>query len=96
VVIHPNIIILDQFQPSALPQIQISLSEYTLDTLVATVHLTLMSDDIMPLDFKTMYHCSYLNNMGGIILFKFPSCINTHPNPRREVSQCISNFFGDA
>jgi hypothetical protein len=38
-----QIIILDQFQPSSLPHIKISLSENILETLVVSIDITMSS-----------------------------------------------------
>jgi hypothetical protein len=40
-----------------LSQIQVVLSEYVLETLVVTVDLTTMSNEIVPPYFKSMHHC---------------------------------------
>jgi hypothetical protein len=42
-----EIIILNELQPSALPKVEILLSEYVLQTLVIGVHLALGSHNIM-------------------------------------------------
>jgi hypothetical protein len=47
-VVNPKIIILNQLYPSTLSQIQVILCEYVFETLVVTVYLTLMSNEIMP------------------------------------------------
>jgi hypothetical protein len=40
-----------------LPQIQVILSEYVLKTLVVTVDLTAMSNEVVSPYLKSMYHC---------------------------------------
>ena len=47
VIMQPHIIILYEFQPSPLPEIQFLLRENVLQTLVIRVHLTMVSDEKM-------------------------------------------------
>ena len=49
VIVNLQIIILYEFQPSALPKVEILLSEYVLQALVIGVHLALGSHNIMSL-----------------------------------------------
>jgi hypothetical protein len=48
VVVNPKIIILNQLKPSTLSQIQVVLREYVFETLVVTVYLTSMTDEVVP------------------------------------------------
>jgi hypothetical protein len=57
-VVDSEIIILNQLQPSTLPQIEICLSKDELEAFVVTVYFTLMTDEIMPPYIKSMhYYC---------------------------------------
>jgi hypothetical protein len=38
-------------------QFQVALSEFVLDTLVVTVDLTTMSNEVMPPYLKSMHYC---------------------------------------
>jgi hypothetical protein len=57
VVVDPDVIILNQLYPSALPQIQTSLSENVLEALVVTVNLASMADEVMPPYIESRNHC---------------------------------------
>jgi hypothetical protein len=46
--------ILNKLYPSALPQIQISLSENILETLVVAVNLASLADEVMPPYLESM------------------------------------------
>jgi hypothetical protein len=60
VIVNIQIIILYELQPSALPKVEIILSEYVLQALVIGVHLTLGSHNIMSLYFECMhYDCQF-------------------------------------
>ena len=50
--------ILNEFQPSHLPKIQILLREDILQTLVIRVYLTMVSDEKMPPGLQCMYYSS--------------------------------------
>jgi hypothetical protein len=56
-VIDSMVIILNQFYPSLLPQIQIHLSEDVLKALVIIVYLTLMTNEIVPPYLKSIHNC---------------------------------------
>jgi hypothetical protein len=56
-VIDSKVIILNQFQPSSLPQIQIHLSEEVLKALVIIVYFTLMTNEIVPPCLKSIHNC---------------------------------------
>jgi hypothetical protein len=56
-VIDSNVIILNQLQPSSLPQIQICLSKDVLEAFVVTVYFTSMIDEVMPPYLKGMHYC---------------------------------------
>jgi hypothetical protein len=47
-IMNLQIIILNELQPTALPKVEILLSEYVFQTLVIGVHLALGSHNIMP------------------------------------------------
>jgi hypothetical protein len=51
-----EVIILNQVQPSSLPQVQIYLSEGILVDFVVTVYLTSMTDEIVPPYLMSMHH----------------------------------------
>jgi hypothetical protein len=47
-----QIIILDQFQPSSLPHIQIRLSENILETLVVSADIAVITHQVVPQSVK--------------------------------------------
>ena len=51
-----HIIILDELQPSPLPEIQLLLREDILQTLVIRVHLTMVSDEKMSPCLQRMHY----------------------------------------
>jgi hypothetical protein len=57
VIVDSDIIILSQLYSYALPQIQISLSENILETLVVTINLPSMADEVMPPYLENMDYC---------------------------------------
>jgi hypothetical protein len=57
VMIDSNAIILNQLEPSKLPQIQISLGKNVLETLVVAVNLTSMADEVMSPYLESVNHC---------------------------------------
>jgi hypothetical protein len=57
VIIDSNVIILNQLEPSALPQIQINLGKNVLETLVVTVNLTSMADEVISPYLESVNHC---------------------------------------
>jgi hypothetical protein len=77
---HFQIIVLDQFQPSPLPHIKISLSENVLETLVIRIDITMGSHQVMSPNLQSMNYGSQLQIMGGVVLLMRPKC-----------SGCISN-----
>jgi hypothetical protein len=54
VIVHSDVMILNKLYPSALPQIQISLSENILETLVVAVNLASLADEVMPPYLESM------------------------------------------
>jgi hypothetical protein len=57
-VMHFQIIVLDEFQPSSLPHIKISLSEDIFETLVISVDITMSSHQVMSPNLESMnYDC---------------------------------------
>ena len=56
VIMQSHIIILDELQPSPLPEIQLLLREDVLQTLVIRVHLTMISDKKMSPCFQRMHY----------------------------------------
>ena len=56
VIMQSHIIILNELQPSPLPEIQLLLREDILQTLVIRVHLTVVSDEKMSPRFQRMYY----------------------------------------
>jgi len=57
-VVDDEIIILDQFQPPSLPEIQLFLSKDVLETFVISIHITLLAIEVMSPDFKSVNDCS--------------------------------------
>jgi hypothetical protein len=57
-VVDSDVIILNQLQPSSLPQVQIRLGEDILETFVVTVYFTTIIDEIVPPYLKSMHYCS--------------------------------------
>ena len=51
-----HIIILNEFQPSPLPEIQLLLREDILQTLVIRVYLTMVSDEKMSPSLQRMHY----------------------------------------
>jgi hypothetical protein len=47
-IIYPKVIILDQFQPSSLSEIQVRLSENIFETLMVRVYITALPNEVMP------------------------------------------------
>jgi hypothetical protein len=56
-VVDFEIVILNQLQPSSLPQIQICLSEDIVEAFVVTEYFTSMTDEIVPPYLKRMRNC---------------------------------------
>ena len=56
VIMQSHIIILDELQPSPLPEIQLLLRENVLQTLVIRVHLTMVSDEKMSPCLQCMHY----------------------------------------
>ena len=55
---RPHIIILDELQPSPLPEIQLLVREDILQNLVIRVHLTMVSDEkVSPCLQRMHYGC---------------------------------------
>jgi hypothetical protein len=52
VVVHLQVIILDQFQPSSISHVEVSLSEDILEALVICIDVAASSHQVMPLDFQ--------------------------------------------
>src|SRR3954469_6787732 len=69
VVVYAEVVILDQFQPPSLPEIEIWLGEDVLEALVVGVYLTPLSDEIVPPYLQGMHHGCQFQVMGGIIGF---------------------------
>ena len=66
-IVQSHIIILDEIQPSPLPEIQLLLRENVLQTLVIRVHLTMISDEKMSPCLQCMHYDCLLQIMGSII-----------------------------
>ena len=47
VIVDTKIIVFDEFQPSALPHVQLGLSEDVLETLVVSIDLTVVANKIV-------------------------------------------------
>jgi hypothetical protein len=67
-----QIIILDQFKPSAFSQIKVLLSDDVLQALMISVDLALGSHDVMPPNLQSMNHNYQLEIMCRIVLLMFP------------------------
>ena len=52
-----QIVIFYQLQPSSLPEVEVELSEDILEALVICENLTLIPDQVMPLDLEGVHHC---------------------------------------
>jgi hypothetical protein len=57
-VVDSKVIILNQLQPSSLPQVQICLSEDVLEAFMVTIYFTSMIDEIVHPYLKSMHYCS--------------------------------------
>jgi hypothetical protein len=57
VIVDSDVIILNQLEPSALPQIQINLGKNVLEALAVAVNITLMADEVMPPYLESMNYC---------------------------------------
>jgi hypothetical protein len=55
-IVNLQIIILNELQPTALPKVEILLSEYVLQTLVIGVHLAFGSHNIMSPYLERMHY----------------------------------------
>ena len=55
-IMQPHIIILNELQPSPLPEIQLLLREDILQTLVIRVYLTMVSDEKMSPSLQCMHY----------------------------------------
>ena len=53
---QPHVIILNELQPSPLPEIQLLLREDILQTLVIRVYLTIVSDEKMSPSLQRMHY----------------------------------------
>jgi hypothetical protein len=56
VIVNLQIINLNKLQPSALPKVEILLSEYILQILMICVHLGLSSHNVMSPNLKRMHN----------------------------------------
>ena len=56
VIMQFHIIILDELQPSPLPEVQLLLRENILQTLVIRVHLAMVSNQKMSLSLQCMHY----------------------------------------
>jgi hypothetical protein len=57
-VVDSEVVILNQLQPSSLPQIQICATEDVLEAFVITVYLTSMTNEIVSPYLKSVHNCS--------------------------------------
>jgi hypothetical protein len=48
VVVNGQVVVLDQFEPSSLPQVQLRLCEDVLQTLVVGVNVALVTHQVVP------------------------------------------------
>jgi hypothetical protein len=68
-IVNLNIIVLDQLQPSSLPQVQISLSEKVLQALVVSEDMSHIPKKIMLPGVQGMNHSDQFKILSGIVLF---------------------------
>ena len=81
VIVNLQIIILNELQPTALPKVEILLSEYVLQTLMIRVYLALSSHNVVSPNLKCMHNCCQFQVMSGVVQFMFPQltrCIGNH------------------
>jgi hypothetical protein len=69
VIVHFQVIILDQFQPSSLSHVQIGLGEDVLQTLVVCKDIVVTTYEVVPPDLQGMDHCCKLQIMGRVVNF---------------------------
>jgi hypothetical protein len=56
-VVHLKIIIFNQLKPPSLSHVQFRLSEDVLETLMISVDIAQITQQIVPLDFQSMDNC---------------------------------------
>src|SRR5688572_2034991 len=81
VVMNFQIIILNKLQPTALPKVEILLSEYVLQALMIRVYLALSSHNVASPNLKCMHNCCQLQVMSGVVQFmltQLTRCIGDH------------------
>src|ERR1043165_5573653 len=82
-ILHIQIIILNKFQPSSLPEVQLSLSENVLQTLMISEYVTAVPNKIMPPCLQRMNNRCQLQVMCGILLLmvlKLTRSISNNPS----------------
>jgi hypothetical protein len=67
VIVNIQIIIFNKLQPTALPKVEILLSEYILQTLMIRIYLALGSHDIMSPNLKRMHNGCQFQVMSGVV-----------------------------
>ena len=81
VIIYPEVVVLNQLEPSSLSKVQIGLSEYILETLVVGKYLALLSNQIVSPDLQSVHHRGQFQIMSRIVSFVLPQlarCIGHH------------------
>src|ERR1044072_6830756 len=82
-ILHIQIIILNKFQPSALPEVQLPLSEDILQTLMNSEYVTAVPNKIVPPCLQRMNNRCQLQVMCGIVLLmvlKLTRSISNNPS----------------
>jgi hypothetical protein len=72
VIVNLQIVILNKLQPTALPRVEILLSEYILQTLMIRIYLALDSHNVMSPNLKCMHNGCQFQVMRGVVQLLFP------------------------
>jgi hypothetical protein len=96
-----QVIILDELQPSALPKVEIPLSEYVFQALVINVDSALGSHNIVSPNLESMHNgCQFLV-MSGVIQLMFPQLARRvgndvsflHKHTSQALGTCITIYI---
>src|ERR1043165_7721286 len=68
-VLNSTIIVVQKFDPTALPYVQVLLVENVLETLVIGVDGAFGTVQVMSPNFQRENHCTQLQVMSGVVLF---------------------------
>jgi hypothetical protein len=83
VIMNAQIIILDEFEPPTLPQVQVGLSEKIFQTLVVGVDVARFPKQVVSPYLESMYYRSELKIMSWVVLLVLPKLIRSirnHPS----------------